>query len=295
MGKPIFYILDVFAEEKYAGNQLAVFRHVAGMGDDEMQTIAKEMNFSETTFILSDERRDGGYDVRIFMPTEELPFAGHPTLGTAFVIQREIIGQSVDSVVLNLPVGQIPVSFVHEGEETGLLWMRQNEPTFLAVHHPSEIVPVLGLTTEDVDTRFPIQQVSTGVPCLIVPLISMAAVKKARTVRDRYKGLVDRTDSKGILVFSSETYGNENDLNARFFDEAQGVPEDPATGSANGCLTGYLVKHRYFGKPKLDITVEQGYEIGRPSRLYLRGEERKGHIDVRVGGRVCMVARGQWG
>jgi len=137
-----FYILDVFAEEKYAGNQLAVVRDAATLSDKAMQRIAKEMNYSETTFILSDDPRDGGYDVRIFTPREEVPFAGHPTLGTAFVVRNEIASQAAETVVLNLKVGQIPVTFGRGGDDEGMLWMRQNEPVFGQVIEPAWIASV---------------------------------------------------------------------------------------------------------------------------------------------------------
>ena len=123
MTKRTFYILDVFAEQKYAGNQLAVFRNVAGISEAEMQQIAKEMHFSETSFILSEEKRNGGYDVRIFTPEHEIPFAGHPTIGTAYLIQQEIIKELVEKVVLNLKVGQIPVTFKYQVEQVDIMWM----------------------------------------------------------------------------------------------------------------------------------------------------------------------------
>jgi len=130
MKKPIFYIVDVFAEEKYAGNQLAVVRGAKALSDNEMQRIAKEMNYSETTFILSDEKRDGGYDVRIFTPEKEVPFAGHPTLGTAYVIQQKIVKKPIKRMVLNLKVGQIPTTFSYSEEYGDVLWMKQMQPIF---------------------------------------------------------------------------------------------------------------------------------------------------------------------
>jgi len=294
MGKRTFYIVDVFTEEKYAGNQLAVFRNVSGLSDAEMQRWAKEMNYSETTFIVSEEEREGGYDVRIFTPEEELPFAGHPTLGTAFVIQQEIIGKPAEKVILNLKVGQIPVTFRYTQGEVDILWMKQIFPTFGQIFDKRKISDVLTLDEEQIDDRFPIQDVSTGTPSFIVPLKTLDSVKKARINSDRYFNLIKDTEAKGILIFCPETYKKENDLNVRFFADYYGVPEDPATGSANGCLAGYLVKNRYFGEDKIDIRVEQGYEIGRPSLLYLRAEEREGNIDVYVGGKVMMTAKGEF-
>ena len=288
-----FYILDVFAEEKYAGNQLAVVRNAASLSDDAMQRIAQEMNYSETTFILSDSQRDGGYDVRIFTPKEEVPFAGHPTLGTAFIIQNEIMRESAEKVILNLKAGQIPVTFGCSDSEEGMLWMKQNQPVFGQVIEPAWIANVLSLDESDIDDRFPVEEVSTGLPVIIVPIKGLDTVKRAGIRRDEYFGLIEETQAKAILVYCDETYGVENNLNVRVFCDYYGVPEDPATGSANGCLAGYLVKHRYFDSNQVDVRVEQGYEIARPSILYLRAGQNQEQIDISVGGKVVMVAKGQ--
>lgn len=293
MSKPFFYIVDVFAEEKYAGNQLAVIRDVSDLPDKTFQLLAKEMNYSETTFIMNEEERDGGYDVRIFTPAEEIPFAGHPTLGTAFVIQQEVIGKPVDKVILNLGVGQIPVTFTYANEKPDILWMKQRPPQFTKTHDPQTLAEVLSLSEEDLDERFPIQEVSTGLPFIIAPLKSLKAIKRASVVKEKLFALVKDLESKALLVFCPETYSSENNLNVRVFVDYYGIPEDPATGSANGCLAGYLVKHKYFGEGKIDIRVEQGYEIQRPSILYLRSEEKEAEIDVFVGGKVEMVAIGE--
>jgi trans-2,3-dihydro-3-hydroxyanthranilate isomerase len=288
-----FYIVDVFAEEKYAGNQLAVVRDAADISDSRMQRITKEMNYSETTFILSEEPRQGGYDVRIFTPAAEVPFAGHPTLGTAFVIQREILKEPAETIILNLKVGQIPVTSCSGGKEKDILWMKQIEPVFGTVFNASDIARVLTIEKNDIDEGFPIQEVSTGMFFIIVPLKNLAAVKRARVARDQYFELVEKTQAKAILIFSPETYDQDKNLNVRVFCDYVGIPEDPATGSGNGCLAGYLAKHRYFGNDKIDIRVEQGYEISRPSLLYLRAENKRGKIDVSVGGKVVMVAKGR--
>lgn len=294
MEKQAFYIVDVFAEEKYAGNQLAVVRDARTLSDIKMQRIAKEMNYSETTFILSDEKRNGGYDVRIFTPKTELPFAGHPTLGTAYVVQHEIIKEPINTIVLNLKVGQIPVTLSYIGENVDILWMKQMQPTFGQTFDAELISRILSLDTKDIDDRFTVQEVSTGVPSFIVPLKTLDALKRARINRDEYFAFIKDTQAKAILIFCPETYNSENDLNVRFFADYYGVPEDPATGSANGCLAGYLVKHRYFRKDRISIRVEQGYEIGRPSLLLLKAEEKREEIDVYVGGRVVMVANGEF-
>jgi trans-2,3-dihydro-3-hydroxyanthranilate isomerase len=285
-----FTIVDVFAESKYAGNQLAVFRGAGGLSGDEMQRLARETHFSETTFILSEEPRDGGWDVRIFTPGEEVPFAGHPTLGTAHVIREEICGKDADRIVLNLKVGRIPVTFAAGG--TG--WMEQIEPGFGRVHEANSLAAILGLPPSDLDKRFPVQEVSTGLPFFIVPLKNLAALKKARIDRDRYFSYIRDTQAKGILIFCPQAHEAGNDISVRVFVDYFGVPEDPATGSGNGALAGYLVKHRYLGKDSIDIRSEQGYEINRPSLLLLKAEDDSGHIHIRVGGRSISVARGEF-
>jgi len=251
-----FYIVDVFAEEKYTGNQLAVFTDSASLSDTEMQRIANEMHFSETTFLTSLKVKKGGYD--------------------------------------NLKVGQIPVSFRQDREYGEILWMKPNEPTFERILEPESLAEVLGLETTDVDERYPVQEVSTGVPAIMVPLKSLSALKRIQIEMNSYARLGQQADAKIILAFCPETYRSENHLNVRVFAHYYGVPEDPATGAANSCLAGYLTKHHYFAENPADIRVEQGYEIRRPSLLHLKSEERQGRIDVWVGGKVAMVAVGHF-
>jgi trans-2,3-dihydro-3-hydroxyanthranilate isomerase len=286
----IYYIVDVFAEEKYKGNQLAVFRNVGDLSSEEMQKIAKETNYSETTFILSDETRSRGYDVRIFTPNEEVPFAGHPTLGTAFIIRNEIMEVKKDQLTLNLKGGDIPVTV----DDTGTIWMKQKEPTFEKTYQLADFARMLNLEESDFDHEFPIEDVSTGLPFLIVPLKDLAAVKKAKINQEIFTSFIKGTRAKAILVFSRETYHPEHDLNARVFVDVFGIPEDPATGSANGCLAGYLVKHRYFGDSCINIKVEQGYEIQRESLLYVKAENSNRAYSIHVGGNVVKVAKGEW-
>jgi trans-2,3-dihydro-3-hydroxyanthranilate isomerase len=286
-----YYIVDVFSEGKYTGNPLAVFRNAGNLSEREMQQIAKETNYSETTFILSDSSNDGGFDVRIFTPNEEVPFAGHPTLGTAFIIQNEILEEPVEKLILNYKAGQIPVSFDTQEE---IIWMKQNEPTFGQILDTSRVSRVLNIDKEYIDDRFPIQEVSTGLPVIVVPLKSLEAVKKVQINRDLYFELIEDTDAKAIMVFSPEAYHSENHLNVRDFADYYGIPEDAATGSANGCLASYLVKYQYFKKSEINIRVEQGYEIERPSLLFLKASDDNGKINVNVGGKVVKIAQGEW-
>ncbi|GAP99310.1 PhzF family phenazine biosynthesis protein [Leptolyngbya sp. NIES-2104] len=290
-----FYIVDVFAERKYAGNQLAVFRVAASLKTEEMQAIAKEMNYSETTFILSEFPQNGGYPVRIFTPDQELPFAGHPTLGTAFVLQQSIIQESVSIVKLNLAVGQIAVTLNYAERDIDALWMRQNAPEFGQRFDPKTIAPVLGLSLDQIDDRTPIEEVSTGLPFIIVPLKNLEALQQANVDRAALFKLVESTEAKAILIFCPETRSLDNQLSVRVFVEPLGgPPEDPATGSANGCLAAYLVQYAYFGQSSIDIQVEQGYEIGRPSLLMLRAKKENEAFEISVGGNVILVAQGEF-
>jgi len=289
-----FYIVDVFAESKYSGNQLAVFRDCANLTTTEMQRIAQEMHYSETTFMTSEEPRDGGYDVRVFTPAFELPFAGHPTLGTAYIIQTQVIGRPVGKVALNMKVGQIPVAFSYKHDTPDVLWMTQKTPTFGRTFDRGRIAKIFGLATSDIDPKFPIRLVSTGVPFVIVPLKGLKAIKKINVDHQALRKLFKETKSSVILVFSPETYSKDNQLNVRVLGVPENISEDPATGSGNGCLAAYLVKERYFGTDEIDIRVEQGYEIDRRSLLLLRARKKPGGIEVNVGGRVQFIAKGEF-
>ena len=284
-----FYIVDVFTDKKYAGNQLAVFRNARNLSQDEMQKIAFEINFSETTFIMSDEQNNNGFDVKIFTPKQEVPFAGHPTLGTAYIIANEILTSPVETVTLNLKVGPIHVDI---DTTTKLLRMKQNQPTFGQKLNPDQIIDVLSITRQDLDDRFPIEEVSTGLPCIIVPVKDLTTLKNIKIHREKYFKLVRDLSAKIILVFCPESYSDDLDLSVRVFVDYFGIPEDPATGSGNGCLAAYLVKHKYFGEAYIKIKTGQGYEIGRPSKLYLDAVENDKGIDVFVGGKVVKVAEG---
>lgn len=290
MNNMIFYIVDVFAEEKYQGNQLAVFLNAGNLSKAEMQKIAKETDFAETTFILSDSKVNNGYDVKIFTPDVEVPFAGHPTLGTAFIIHKEIENELSERINLNLGVGQIPVTF----EQNKDVWMKQNSPQFGQTLDVKTISEILNISNEDIDMNFPIQEVSTGLPSIIVPLNSLHAVRQCHINHSRYKRFLQEAFSANILVFCKETYKKENNINVRVFCEDSGFPEDAATGSANGNLAGYLLEYNYFNNVQLQYRVEQGYEINRKSLLKIRANKTRDQFDINVGGKVFLIAKGEW-
>ncbi|MFB6298810.1 MAG: PhzF family phenazine biosynthesis protein [Halobacteriales archaeon] len=286
-----FHIVDVFAEQQYAGNQLAVVRQADELADETMQAIAREFGYSETTFIESTEPVDGGYDTRIFTPEEEIPFAGHPTLGTAAVIRSAVADGQPDEVVLNLLVGQIPVRVEQKGERE-LLWMTQQPPEFGQQFDHETLASVLGIELSGLDDDWPVQAVSTGLPTVIVPLVNRETLTSISVDLDAYEEFVADQDAKNILVFCADPRDDTNDLAVRVFAHYYGVLEDPATGSANGCLAGYLADNRYFGDGTVDAVVEQGYEMGRPSKLHLSADAEADPFGVEVGGRVIPTATG---
>ncbi|PON16673.1 phenazine biosynthesis protein [Candidatus Entotheonella serta] len=231
--------------------------------------------------------------MRLSQPTT--PFAGHPTLGTAYIIQREIIKHPVSQLDLQLGVGTIPVTF----DADGTLWMRQKPVRFGHVFDRSEIATVLGVDSCDVDDRYPVQEASTGNPHMLVPMKSLEAVKRAVVDVPRWRQLLETTrpplSVKSICIFTTETEYLENDLHVRIFGPLRGVTEDPATGSAIGNLAGYLAHYNYFGTAAKMARkrVEQGYAINRPSLLLFSTQRQSDHIEIDVGGKVRMVAQGQ--
>ena len=286
-----FFITDVFAEKPLQGNQLATFFDFGILDGSQMQRMARETNFSETTFITSRAERNGGYDVRIFTPKEEIPFAGHPTLGTAHLIREKLIRRKVEKVALNLKVGQIPVTFT---KGSSLAWMRQRTPEFGRKFDPEDAAAALGLEANDIDERWPIEEVSTGLPFIIVPLRSLEALKRINVDAGSVRSLNTGGASSIPLAFAPEGQGAGQRFSVRVFPILQGINEDPATGSGNGCFAAYLVKNEYGGSHDVEAKVGQGYEVGRPSTLYLKAWRSGGGIIVNVGGKVSEVATGTW-
>ena len=292
MKKMCFSLVDVFSSVRYSGNPLAVFINVGNLDPAQMQAIAREINFSETTFVRSLwPNPHHGYDVRIFSPTEELPFAGHPTLGTAFVIREQLRSQGQDlanRLILNLAVGAISV----EVSADDVFWMKQNAATIGPVlDYSMKVAAALDLDLSDIHETWPIREVSTGLPFLMVPLRGLSALGRSRMVSDRFLALMAQTTAKGLFMFCEETRDSAHQFAARMFAPELGIMEDPATGSANGCFAGYWGA---LGR-EVDAIVEQGYEMGRPSQVRIRGRLENGAIQVSVGGEVVAIAQGLWG
>ncbi len=276
-----YLITEVFAEGPYSGNQLATVIDCEGLSTFEMQQIARAFNFAETTFVLGGDEQNGS-DIRIFTPQTELPFAGHPTLGTSYLLRHHIEGFETPELTLNLGVGPIKVWF----QDDGVIWMRQNEPSFGATAAASEAAALIELAENDLDDRFPVQAVSTGLEFLLVPVRDLETLRKGR--------VVPTGSDVGILAFCGEGYRSEHAYASRMFAPGLGVGEDAATGSATGCLAAYLAEYEYSGSSKVSGTVGQGFEIGRPSALHLAAEKTADEFVVEVGGRVNLVAEGVW-
>jgi trans-2,3-dihydro-3-hydroxyanthranilate isomerase len=284
------HLVDVFTDRPCSGNQLAVVTGAKGLTARQMQAFAREMNFSETTFVLAEQPVGGGWPVRIFTPADELPFAGHPTLGTAHVIRHALLGGRVDRVTLALEAGLTPV-FVERDAKRELYWMRQRFPTFGKRLPRKAVAAVLGLSAADLDGH-PIEEVSTGLPYLVVPLRTRRALERIRVDREALLKLVEGLEAKAVLAFALGATRPGHQLSARVFVDYWGVPEDAATGSANGCLAAWLVQHRFLDDDAIDLKVEQGTSIGRPSTLHLRAMRTSRGIEIRIGGGVVDVARG---
>jgi trans-2,3-dihydro-3-hydroxyanthranilate isomerase len=285
---------DVFSSKPLQGNSLAVFFDARGLSDAEMQSIAKEMNLSETTFICPRDpqtERERGVRVRIFTVQEELPFAGHPTLGTAFALRGE---SGAKQITLELNVGKVPVRFEETPGEAAFGEMTQINPVFGMQHDREAVARATGLRVEDFDPGLPIETVSTGVAFTVTPLKSLAVIQKLRVDLNRAREYLERTGGKFLYFVARETVDPAARLHARmlFYN-----CEDPATGSAAGCTAAWMVAHG-VAKPDERVLIEQGIEMQRPSRIFVRASCQNNPrdnriVNVRVGGNAIEVMRAE--
>lgn len=291
--KPRFYMVDVFAENAYSGNPLAVIVGAETLSSETMQLLAAEMNFSETTFVSSVPEEDGGFRVRVFTPSREIAFTGHPILGTAWVIRQHLASSSAAEIRLNLEVGQVPVTFESSDDEKELVWFQSPPMTLEATSTAESFSETLGLSVDDIDTRSPIQMISAGTSAMIVPLRSLDALRRSKLDLEAYSTLAAEGFPPLVYVFCNETHHPENDLCSRFFFEAHGVREDPATGNGAAFLGAYLLQHQAYPDCALSIRIEQGYEVRRPSLVMLRARMEGEHHHVSVGGHVIPTVQGE--
>ncbi|MFW9907906.1 MAG: PhzF family phenazine biosynthesis protein [Candidatus Thorarchaeota archaeon] len=294
-----FVQTSVFFDKRYefGGNQLATFWNAESnkiLSDDQMLGITREMNYSETTFVFQSKKASCSAKVRIFTPGEEIKFAGHPTLGTAFVLKRKrVIDSKVDRARLELGLGPFEVEFLAKD----LIRMRQNPPEYLEeLSNPIPILKAIGLAEKSLSEDYPVQFVSTGNPFLIIPLKSLASVQKADPTGKEIIKALEGVTSPDVLIFSTETIHNDSDAHARVFAPAFGVLEDPATGSAAGPLGAYLEYHDVIPAHTHggEFVIEQGYEMNRPSKLRVQVVKKKQKVDVLVSGRVRATAEGHF-
>jgi trans-2,3-dihydro-3-hydroxyanthranilate isomerase len=296
----IFYLLDVFAQERYQGNQLCVFPDAAHLTSEQMLALAREINFAETTFITGGSI-ETGFQVRIFTPEYEVPFAGHPVLGTSYVIAAHFLQEPHPDLTLHLPVGPIQTRSAN-----GLFWLQATQPRFGQTFDCDSLAELLGLSKTDFDAIQPIQWVSTGLPYLIIPLLSLRPMRAIRidakacqewlTAHRLYKTMRPDGLTTAFFPFCTETYSAGHQLNARMLCLENGrMLEDAATGSASSCLLAYLLRNRPDLGASLRLQLEQGYEINRPSLIELEGTLMADNVyTLHIGGRVQFVAKGEW-
>lgn len=291
---------DVFTDRLFGGNQLAVVLDGRGLSSDTMQAIAKEMNFSETTFVLPPDKAGTDARMRIFTPGAELPMAGHPTIGTTFALARSgVIEVGRASFVFGCPIGPVPVTMNWNGDDLAFAWMTQSLPTFgNPIPEPARAAAALSLSPAAVaGTGHPVQVVSCGVPFLFVPLTTRSAVDNAVVNPGVLDSLFQAAESAphGVFVFSTQPGDKSATVYSRMFAPEMGIAEDPATGSASGPLGCYLVRHKIVPRKKATAMVSlQGVKMGRPSRVHISiAVDSDGEItSVRVGGEAVLAGEG---
>ena len=294
-----FLQYDVFTDRLFGGNQLAVFLDGRGLATDTMQAIAKEMNFSETTFVLPAETTGTDARVRIFTPGAELPMAGHPTIGTTFALARTgVVASGRAQIVLGLGIGPTPVALTWKNEDLVFAWMTQPNPTFGEPLADREAVAsALSISSAAITgTGRPVQVVSCGNPFLFVPLTARRAVDNASVNAPVLERVLREASppAHGVFLFSSEPGPDRATVYSRMFAPDFGVMEDPATGSASGPLGCYLVRHQIVPPDRAgSILSLQGVKMGRPSHVHVSIGSAGGAItSVRVGGEAVLAGEG---
>jgi trans-2,3-dihydro-3-hydroxyanthranilate isomerase len=291
--------LDVFTDRVFSGNQLAVFLDGRGLAPETMQAIAKEVNFSESTFVLPAEQRGTDVRMRIFTPAEELPMAGHPTIGSTFALARSgVISAERERFVFGLGIGPVPVALTWKKKELSFVWMTQPNPTFGdPIANPGGAAAAIGLSPAAVSgTGLPIQVVSCGVPFLFIPLTTRRAVDSAIVDLDRLDEFYQSAgvEAHGVFVFSPQPGHDKATVYSRMFAPGLGIKEDPATGGASGPLGCYLVRHKVVEPKHAGAMLSlQGVKMGRPSHVHMSIGVSGGEIDsVRVGGEAVVAGEG---
>jgi trans-2,3-dihydro-3-hydroxyanthranilate isomerase len=298
MRKLQYYLVDVFTNRAFGGNQLAVFTDARDLSPDIMQALAKEFNLSETSFVLPAHDPTHDYHVRIFTPAVELPMAGHPTIGTAFVLAQKQFIQTVEpETILTFEegVGTIPVTLKVQAGQCQSIQMRQPLPTFGTTYSERiAIAEILSLDLADLDMTLPLEVVSCGVPFLFVPIKTLAAMQAIQFRHDVWERVLRDFETPHLFAFTPEVETAGSTVHSRMFAPAMGIAEDPATGAASGPLGCYLVRHgRATSDRSIEIISEQGFEMGRPSFIQVTIEHEGKHITgVQVGGQCHFMGEG---
>jgi trans-2,3-dihydro-3-hydroxyanthranilate isomerase len=296
---PLAYLhYDVFTGEPLVGNQLAVFTDARGLDASRMQRLAREMNFAESTFILPAEQPGTDIRMRIFTPMNEMPMAGHPTIGSTFALAHTgVIKPGSSRFVFGLNIGPIPVDLEWKGSALSFAWMTQLNPAFGSpVGDRGAVAAALGLEARDHVADLPVQEVSCGVPFLFVPLRDRATVDRAVSDAAAFRRLIAQLRSDvPIFLFSIDPPGSSETVYSRMFAPEFGITEDPATGGASGPLGCYLVRHGIVrGEAARRMVSLQGVAMGRASRIHISITHDDGAIgQVKVGGEAVLVARGE--
>src|SRR3970040_676889 len=261
-----FYIIDVFTEKKYAGNQLAVFLNAADLTTDQMQQIAREINFAESTFVTVTAAEDNKATIRIFTPAHEMRFAGHPIIGTSWVLMNKVFKHQPNEIELKVPIGEIRVR-----QAKDLVWLKAAQPDFLDIFIKEDFETFSNLKVSDFDNRFVVQEVTTGSAFIMVPL------------KEKCK-----TEHKALYFFSLE----DEMLSSRMLClENNQLIEDAATGSASTCLQAFLLKYH---STEIKMVNNQGEYINRNSQIYFDGKREENLFDINIGGQTQFVAQGEW-
>lgn len=295
-----FVQLDVFTDKPFGGNQLAVFTEAAGLSDAEMQAIAREMNYSETTFVLPPSDPKALARVRIFTPTTELPFAGHPTVGTTFALAYEgaIHAYDAQPIYLELGVGTLPIDLLFEEDRLSFVWMHQPIPTYEPWQgNREQLAAALSLTADDFDPDLPIEFGSAGVPFLYVPIRSLEAIGRAMGKASLPDVVSATGNHRNVYLFTLERPASGVQAHVRMFAPDMGIAEDAATGAAAGPFGVYLLRHERVAldeQGEARLRLEQGIEMGRPCQITISitTDGDKQAQDVRVGGESVLVAEG---
>ncbi len=291
--KKSIYFIDVFTNQALAGNPLAVVISGRELPKSEMQKIAAEINYSETTFLTPVKQNNNGYSVKIYTPSKEIEFAGHPILGTAYIIRKILENNEIDAVNLNLPVGQVAVSFEPMEHDVEVAWFKAPKISFGDILKTEQVAPAIGLTEEDIDIRLPIQVIAAGTAAIMVPINTLEALFRSGLNLEKCKALIQNGYPPLFYLFCNQTHDEKNDFCVRFFFEAHGPREDPATGNGAAFFGAYLLRHQFEHNPKLSIRIEQGYALRRPSLIMLRAQKVNSEYEIHVGGSVVSVLDGE--